>query len=145
MVLSYLYEGDMAQLGGYIVMTKRIRTSPLSSMFNCELVLNKKKYECTVKMIKWGGWKIVKFKNDSDAKEVLDYYKSVLTSNYSVLKWYLIKIFARLFIYFLAILVPFYFVLNILFLSRSQILLCALLCIICEIFLYIMRGLLNKI
>lgn len=96
-------------------------------------------------MRKWGGWEIIDFDKKEEAQEVLDYQKGVLTSDASLVISYLLRIVARFMIYLFSLFIPLYFVRFALVIGRIQIAkgICAI--VFVELFLYFIRGWLNKI
>ncbi len=57
-MISFFYEGDLNKLGGGVVIEKRIRKTPVSTDFLCDLYLDKKKYPARIHFPKYGGYEV---------------------------------------------------------------------------------------
>lgn len=141
-----LCESDVLRMHGGFIISKWLRRGFLTSKVQCDLLLNHKTYDCTARLRKFGGYEIIRFKDNDSEKEVLDYFFGFLKDDVHFLRYYVLRLLAKTVILFFQFLIPIYLVLH-LKEGYTPLLITACTCIglAGELFFFIMQGVLNRL
>lgn len=143
--MMILCESDVLRMKGGFIISKWLRRGLLFSKVQCDLLLDKKSYDCIARLRRFGGYEIIRFTDEAKEKEVLELFFQYLKEDPKFLRYYILRIMAKLLVLFFQILLPVYMILHLNGFNVMAISTCTCICLVGEFIFFLMQGLLNRL